>query len=124
MCFLDLENAFDRVPRKVVEWTMRMKGIPAELVRAVMSLYKGAKTKVKVRTHFSEKQEFNVGVHLGSVLSPLLFAIVVDVVTNEINEGMLQEILYSFHIVLIAVSMAEMQIFFKMVSNVHLIVKV
>ena len=28
MCFVDLEEAFDGVPRKVVEWAMRQKGIP------------------------------------------------------------------------------------------------
>ena len=65
-------------------------------------LYKGARTKVKVETHLSEELEADVGVHKGSVLSPLLFAIVVDVGTNEIKEGMLQEILYADDIVLIA----------------------
>ena len=49
-----------------------------------MSLYKGVKTKVKVGTHLSEEFEENVGVHQGSVLSPLLFAIVIDVAPNEI----------------------------------------
>ena len=66
-------------------------------------------TRVKVGTHFSEEFEVNVGVHQGSVLSPLLFAIVVDVVKNGTKEGMLQEILYVDDIVLIAESMAELQ---------------
>ena len=73
-----------------------------------MSLGKGARTKVEVGAHLSEEFEEDAGVHRGSVLSPLLFAIVVDVVTNEIKEGMLQEILYVDNIVLIAESMAEL----------------
>jgi len=28
MCYVDLEKAFDRVLRKVVEWAMRKKGLP------------------------------------------------------------------------------------------------
>jgi hypothetical protein len=27
MCFVDLENAFDRVPRKVIEWALRKMGV-------------------------------------------------------------------------------------------------
>ena len=46
MCFVDLETAFDRVPRKVLEWVMRKKGIPEVLARSVMSLYEKAKTRV------------------------------------------------------------------------------
>ena len=33
---------------------MRKKGIPEALLRAVMSLYKGARTKEKVGTYFCE----------------------------------------------------------------------
>ena len=64
---------------------------------------------MKVGTHFTEEFEVNVGVHQGSVLSPLLFAIVFDLVTNEIKEGMLQEILYADDVVLIAETMTEWQ---------------
>ena len=39
MCFVNLEKALDRVPRKVVEWAMRKKGIPEAFVTAVMRLY-------------------------------------------------------------------------------------
>ena len=51
----------------------------------MISLYIGTKTKVKVRTPFSGEFMVNVAVRQGSALSPLLFAIVIDVVTNEIK---------------------------------------
>ena len=38
VCFVGLEQAFDRVPRKVLEWAMRKRGIPEVMVRAVMSM--------------------------------------------------------------------------------------
>ena len=108
MPFVEHKKAFDKVPRKVMKSAMRKKGIPGALVEAVMSLYEGAMTKVKVGTHLSDEVEVNVGAHQGSVSSPLLFAIVIDFVTNDINEGTLQEILYTDHLVLIAKTMAEL----------------
>ena len=41
MCFVDIEKAFDRVPRKVMEWAMRKKGLSEEILWEVMSLYVG-----------------------------------------------------------------------------------
>ena len=32
MSFIDLEKAFDRVPRKVLEWAMKKRGIPKATV--------------------------------------------------------------------------------------------
>ena len=98
---------------------MGKKGIPEVLVTAVMSLYKGARTKMKVGTHLSEVLEVNVDVHQESVLSPLLFAIVVDVVTNEIKEGMLQEILYANDLVLTAESIADLHLKNLILRKVH-----
>ena len=86
MCFVDLERAFDLVPSKFVDRAMKNIGIAEALVRAVMILYKGAKTEVKVGTHLSEEFEVNIGVHQGSVLSPLLFvSVVIVVVAKEIK---------------------------------------
>ena len=69
------EKALDIVPWKVMECAMIKKSMPEALFRAEMSLYIGAKSKVKVAAHLSEEFEVNIGVHQGSVLSPLLFAI-------------------------------------------------
>ena len=71
MCFVDLEKVFDSVPRRVLQWALRKK-LPKILVKAVTSLYEGSQTKVKVESEFSEKFDVAVGVHQGSVLSPLL----------------------------------------------------
>ena len=88
MCFVDLEKAFDRVQRRVLEWAMRKRGIPE-------SLCEGAKTRVRVGLELSEEFEVKVGVHQGSVLSPLLFAIAVDVITESVRNGLMSEILYA-----------------------------
>ena len=87
MCFVDLEKAFDRVPRRVMERAMRKKGLPEILVKAVMSLYEGAETKVRVGSGLSEEFSVKVGVHHGSVLSLLLFAMVVDEVTENARKS-------------------------------------
>ena len=105
MCFVDLEKAFDRVPRKVMEWAMRKRGLPEAMVRAVMSLYEGAKTRVRVGSELSEEFGVKVGVHQGSVLSPLVFAVVVDVVTESAREGLMSEMLYADDLVLISETM-------------------
>ena len=55
MCFVDLENAFEKVPRNVVEWAMRKNCISSALVGTVVSLYKSARTKVRVGTQLSEE---------------------------------------------------------------------
>ena len=47
-------------------------------MQAVMSLYEGLKTKVRGGSGLLEKFGLSVGVHQGSVLLPLIFAIVVD----------------------------------------------
>ena len=50
ICFVDIEKAFDRVPRNVIQWAMRKKGLPQVTVKAVMSLHHGAKTKIRVES--------------------------------------------------------------------------
>ena len=50
-----------------------------------------------------------IGVHPGSVLSPLIFAIVVDVVTEHAREGLLNEILYADDLVLMNESLEDLR---------------
>jgi len=42
--FVDLEKAFDRVPREVTRWALRKAGVEEWSVKAVMAMYEGAQT--------------------------------------------------------------------------------
>ena len=86
MCFVNFEKAFVRVPRKVMEWAIRKKDLSEVIAQVVMILYRDAKTKVKVGSHLSEKILVQVGVHQGTVFSPVRFAIVMDVITENARE--------------------------------------
>ena len=66
-----MEKAFDRVPREVLYWAMRQLGVEEWLVQVVMSMYEGARTVVGIPFGDSESFSVKVGVHQGSVLSPL-----------------------------------------------------
>ena len=88
---MDLEKSFDRVPKKVLEWALRKKRIEEVLVRSVMSLYEGAKTRVRVDSELSVEFEVKVEMLKGSVLSPFLFALVVDVLTEFSRDCTLSE---------------------------------
>ena len=83
MAFIDLEKAFDRVPRDVIWWAMRKLGIDEWLVRLVQSMYKDVRSRVRVGDGYSEEFGVGVGVHQGSVLSPLLFIIVLEALSRE-----------------------------------------
>ena len=53
-------------------------------------------------SELSEELEVKVGMHRGSVLSPFLSALVVDVVTKFAREGGLSELLYADDLVLMS----------------------
>ena len=91
MYFADMEKAFDRVPRKAMEWAMRKKGLPEVIVRAVINLYHTAKTKVMVGSELSEELWMQICVQV-SVLSQLLFVIAMDVITDYARKGLTNHI--------------------------------
>ncbi|XP_055853474.1 uncharacterized protein LOC129917133 [Episyrphus balteatus] len=75
---VDFEKAFDRQPRDLIWVALRQRGVPETYVRIIMDMYDGAVTKVRCAAGVTEEFEITVGVHQGSVLSPLLFITVLD----------------------------------------------
>ena len=79
------------------------------LVQTVMRLYEGLRTKVRFGSGTSKEFWVRVGVHQGSVLSPLIFASVVDVVTEHAREELLNEILYADDLMLMSESVDDLR---------------
>ena len=48
MAFVDLEKAFDRVPREVVWWALRYLGVDEWIVSVIKAMYEDASTKVRM----------------------------------------------------------------------------
>ena len=69
-------------------------------VRVVMSLCESENTKLYVDSKQPEEFEVNFGVHRGYVSSPLLFYILIDVVSGKI-ESLLFELMYTCCVILI-----------------------
>ena len=81
MTFVDLEKAFDRVPRKIIRWALRKLGVEW-IVRLVLGIYATARSHARVGEGYSEEFEVKVGVHQSSVFSPLLFIIVLEALSR------------------------------------------
>ena len=84
--FVDLEKAYDKVPREVVWHCMRKSGMAEKYVRIIQDMYDVSKTAVRCAVGVTERFEVKVGLHQGSALSPCLFAMVMDRMTDEIRE--------------------------------------
>ena len=108
--FVDLEKAFDRVRRKMMRWALRKLGVDEWLIRTVMALYTEDCTVVITDAGLRECFELKVGLHQGSVLSPLLFAAVMDVISSEARSGLPSELLHADDLVIMAPTMEQLGI--------------
>ena len=108
--FVDLEKAFDRVPRAVLEWSLRELIVDDWLIKVIMPMYKNARSLVRVSGKLGEEFEVEVGVHQGSVLSPILFAIVLEILSRGFSAGLPWELLYADDLVIMADSLDELSV--------------
>ena len=117
MCFVDLEKAYDRVPRGILWGVLREYGVPGPLVRAIRSLYKQSESCVRILGAKSSTFSVGVGLRQGCPLSPILFVIFMDRISRRsrgeesvrFGDLRIASLLFADDVVLLATSDRDLQ---------------
>ena len=93
-----------------VDLTLRWMGVPEAEVRTVEGMYEKTTAIVVVREGASEEFEVKIGLRHGSVLSPLLFISVLDLISRKTAmKGAMKKFLYADDLALVANGKQELQ---------------
>ncbi|KAK3550571.1 hypothetical protein QTP70_000048 [Hemibagrus guttatus] len=107
--FVDLEKAYDRVPREELWYCMRKSGVAEKYVRVVQDMYERSRTVVRCAVGQTEEFKVEVGLHQGSALSPFLFAIVMDQLSEEVRQESPWTIMFADDIVICSESREQVE---------------
>ena len=99
--FVELEKAYDKVPREEVWYYMRKSGLAETYVRTVQDMYDDSTTAVRCAVGVTERFEVKVGLHQGSALSPCLLEMVMDRMTDLIREEAPWTMMFADYIVIL-----------------------
>jgi hypothetical protein len=106
MVFIDLEKAYDKVPRDVMWWALEKHKVPTKYITLIKDMYKDAMTCVRTCDGDTSDFPIKIGLHQGSALSPYLFALVMDEVTRDIQGDIPWCMLFADDVVLVDESRA------------------
>uniref|UniRef100_A0AAQ4S6N9 Reverse transcriptase domain-containing protein n=1 Tax=Gasterosteus aculeatus aculeatus TaxID=481459 RepID=A0AAQ4S6N9_GASAC len=117
MCFVDLEKAYDRVPREILWEVLREYGVRGSLLGAIQSLYAQSESCVRVLGSKSKAFPVGVGLRQGCALSPILFVVFMDRISRRSRgeEGLqfgglrITSLLFADDVVLMASSVCDLQ---------------
>ena len=86
-CFYDLEKAFDSVEYCVFLDHLYRSGINGKAWRLIRSFYHNLHGQVRIDGQLSKSLSLQRGVRQGSVLSPMLFLLVMDALLTELVDA-------------------------------------
>ena len=101
MVFIDLEKAYDKIPRNVMWWALEKHKVPAKYITLIKDMYDNVVTSVRTSDVDTDDFPIKIGLHLGSALSPYLFALVMDEVTRDIQGDIPWCMLFADDVVLV-----------------------
>ena len=108
--FIDLEKAYDRVPREELWRSLRLRGVPEYLVDCIRDMYHACGTSVISAAGETESFQVRVGLHQGSALSPFLFVTLMDVLSEGVRLELPWVMLYADDVAMCMVETADLNV--------------
>jgi hypothetical protein len=107
MIFIDLEKAYDKVPRNVMWWVLQKHKVSSKYITLIKDMYDNVVTSIRTSDRDINDFPINIGLHQGSALSLYLFALVMDEVTRDIQDGIPWCMLFANNVILVDESRTE-----------------
>jgi Reverse transcriptase (RNA-dependent DNA polymerase) len=101
MIFIDLEKAYDKIPRNIMWWALKRKLVPTKYVILIKDMYTNIVTCVRACDGESDIFSIKIGLHQESALSSYIFTLVMDEITKDIQGDIPWCILFADDVVLI-----------------------
>ena len=98
--FVDLEKAYNKVPREELWYCMRKSGMTEKYVRLVQDMYEESETVVRCAVGTTVSFKVKVGLHQGSALSSFLFAVIMDRLIDKVRSEPPWTMLFADNIVI------------------------
>ena len=83
--FVNLEKAYDRVPREELWYCMKKSGMVEKDVRLVQNMYEESETVVRCAVGTAESFKVKFGVHQRSALNSFLIAVIMTRLTDKVR---------------------------------------
>ena len=98
--FIDLGKSYDRVPKEELWECLRLAETSECYIKIIKDMCDGATTTVRNAAWLAEEFKVGVGLHQGSALSPFLFGIIMEKLTEDIRKDAPWDMLFTDDIVL------------------------
>jgi hypothetical protein len=86
MIFIDLEKAYNKVPRNIIWWVLQKHKVSTKYNTLIKDMYNNVVTSVRISDGDTNNFSINIGLHQVSALNHYLFALVIDEVTKDIQD--------------------------------------
>lgn len=84
--FVDMAKAFDTVPHRLIEASLKRRGLDVTIINLIINMYKGSNSRITAADGRTAKIFLRLGVKQGDPLSPILFNLSIDPLLYALDE--------------------------------------